>query len=126
MILLDTSALIDCLTGPRRSASALRRAIERGERVTLTSLVLYEWLRGPRLPAELAAQEALFPRETIPVFGTEEATRAVGIYRALNRRRGREIDIAIAACAITLDATLWTLNTRDFSDIPGLDVSKPM
>ena len=49
MIVLDTSVLVDALTGPRRSAPALRRAIESGERLLLSSLVLYEWLRGPRL-----------------------------------------------------------------------------
>jgi predicted nucleic acid-binding protein len=125
MILLDTSALIDCLTGPRRSAPELRRAIERGERVTLTTLVLYEWLRGPRLPEELAAQEALFPRELTPVFGVEEAERAAAIYRSLSKPRGRETDIAIAACAMTLDAALWTVNARDFQDIPGLVVYRP-
>ena len=48
MILLDTSVLIDALTGGRRSAPALRRTIESGERVALTTLVLYEWHRGPR------------------------------------------------------------------------------
>ncbi len=125
MILLDTSALIDALTGPRRSAPALRRAIERGERVVVASLVLYEWLRGPRLPAELAAQEALFPSESSPGFGAEEAARAAEIYRSVRAPRGREIDIAIASCAIILDATLWTLNVRDFQDIPGVQVSRP-
>ena len=56
MIHLDTSLLVDALTGPRRSAPALRRVIERGERVAVSALVLYEWLRGPRLPGELAFQ----------------------------------------------------------------------
>lgn len=32
MTLLDTSVLIDGLSGPRRSAKALRLAIEKGER----------------------------------------------------------------------------------------------
>jgi len=125
MIVLDTSVLVDALTGPRRSAPALRRAIERGERVVLTSLVLYEWLRGPRVPRELAAQEALFPGEMALGFGTEEAARAAQLYRTLRTPRGREIDIAIAACAISLAATLWTLNTKDFEDIPGLEVARP-
>lgn len=38
MIHLDTSVLVDALTGPRRSAPALRAAIVRGERVTLSTL----------------------------------------------------------------------------------------
>ncbi|HEX9689768.1 MAG TPA: PIN domain-containing protein, partial [Thermoanaerobaculia bacterium] len=48
MILLDTSALIDALAGPRRSARRLRAAIDRGERILISTLVLYEWLRGAR------------------------------------------------------------------------------
>lgn len=125
MILLDTSALVDALTGPRRSARKLRRAIERGERVVLATIVLYEWLRGPRLAEELAAQEALFPRETAIAFGVAEAARAADLYRSVPSARGREIDLAIAACALCWDARLWTLNTGDFDDIPGLAVSKP-
>ena len=125
MILLDTAVLIDSLTGPRRSARALRRAIADGERVVLCTIVLYEWLRGPRLPEELAAQEALFPRESAIPFGPAEAARAADIYRALRTPRGREVDIAIAACAICWDAQLWTLNTGDFNDITGLDLYHP-
>ena len=125
MILLDTSVLIDGLSGPRRSAPALRAAIEDGERILLPTLVLYEWLRGPRLPEELAAQEALFPVEQAVSFGAAEAAVAAGLYRTVPRPRGREIDIAIAACALTVDACLWTLNLDDFRDIDGLEFARP-
>lgn len=125
MILLDTAVLIDALTGPRRSAAALRGAIARGERVMLTALVLYEWLRGPRLPEELAAQEALFPSALAVGFGPEEATIAAKLYRQVPRARGREIDLAIAASALAWEATLWTLNLADFDDLPGLLVEYP-
>ncbi|MGC9970935.1 MAG: type II toxin-antitoxin system VapC family toxin [Bryobacteraceae bacterium] len=120
MIVLDTSVLIDSLTGPKRSAPALRRAIERGERLQLPALVLYEWLRGPRLPEEVAAQEALFPSESAVPFGSQEAALSAKLYRTLRRPRGREIDLAIAACAISRQAELWTLNGADFADIPAL------
>ena len=43
----------------------------------------------------------------------------------MKRRRGRELDIAIAACALTQDASLWTLNHDDFHDIPGLHLHLP-
>jgi predicted nucleic acid-binding protein len=122
VIVLDTSVLIDALSGPRRSAPALRHAIEAGERILLPSLVLYEWLRGPRLDEELAAQEALFPSALALAFGPAEAARAAQLYVSLPRRRGREIDLAIAACALTLGARLWTLNPRDFRDLPGLQL----
>ncbi len=120
MMLLDTSVLVDSLSGPKRSAPALRAAIERGERILLPTLVLYEWLRGPRLPAEVAAQEALFPAASTVAFGAREASLSAELYRSLKRPRGREIDLAIAACAIVREADLWTLNAADFRDIPQL------
>ncbi len=120
MIVLDTSVLIEALTGPKRSAPILRMVIDKGERLLLPSLVLYEWLRGPRLEAELEAQEALLPSGKAIPFGAPEAIVASRLYGAMSRPRGREIDIAIAALAISKDADLWTLNLRDFADIPGL------
>jgi predicted nucleic acid-binding protein len=125
VILLDTSVLIDALTGPQTSAAPLRRAIAGGERLLVPTLVLYEWLRGPRRPEELAAQEALFPRETAVPFAPQEAALAAGLCSRLRKARGREIDLAIAACAIARNARLWTLNIEDFEDIPDLEVSAP-
>jgi predicted nucleic acid-binding protein len=120
VIVVDTSALIDSLVGPRRSAPRMRSLIEDGERLALPTLVLYEWWRGPRLSEELAAQEALFPSETSLPFGVEQAEVASRLYRLVRRPRGRAVDLAIAAHAISRDAMLWTLNTDDFHDIPGL------
>jgi predicted nucleic acid-binding protein len=125
VIVLDTSVVIDGLTGARRSAKALRQAVERGERLAIPSLVLYEWLRGPRRVEELTDHEALLPGEASLPFGPEEAAVAAELYKAVKRPRGREIDLAIAACAITRDAVFWTLNHVDFRDIPGLRVSAP-
>lgn len=88
----------------------------------MPTLVLYEWLRGPRLPEELAAQEGLFPSAIAIAFGPAEAARAAQLYVSLPRARGREIDLAVAACALTHDARLWTLNHRDFQDLPGLQL----
>jgi predicted nucleic acid-binding protein len=123
VIHLDTSVLVDVLTGPRRSAPKLRQAVERGERIQLSAIVLYEWLRGPRTTDELSDQELLFPRDKAVAFGSGEAARAAGLYKRLARPRGREIDLAIAACAIAHGASLWTLNRSDFSDIPGLTLA---
>ncbi|MCX6626803.1 MAG: PIN domain-containing protein [Candidatus Solibacter sp.] len=120
MIVLDTSVLIDGLTGLKRSESAVRGALADGERILLPALVLYEWLRGPRLAQELAAQEALCPAKSAIPFGTEEAIVSADLYRAVRRARNREIDLAIAACALVREARLWTLNHADFQDVPGI------
>lgn len=123
MIVVDTSALVDSLTGPKRSAPRLRELIAEGHRLAVPTLVLYEWLRGPRLREELTAQETLFPRREALPFGDEEAARAAALYRDLPRPRGREIDLAIAAVALDRGAALWTLNPSDFEDVPGLDLA---
>ena len=117
---IDTSALVDALTGPRRSLMTLVAIVEAGNPVAISSLVLYEWLRGPRTRSELSAQEELLPGDRAVPMGPNEARLASTIYGKLKKPRGREIDLAIAACAISHDATLWTLNPEDFKDIPSL------
>ena len=120
MIHLDTSILVDALTGTQRSASLLYRTVERGERLALSALVLYEWIRGPRVAQELAIQEALFPAASVAAFGAREAEVAATLFRALPRARRRDFDLCVAACALTHGAALWTLNPSDFRDIPDL------
>jgi predicted nucleic acid-binding protein len=121
VILLDTSVLVDSLTGAQRSGRAVRRAIENGERLVVATLVLYEWLRGPRIPEELAAQTALFPEDAALAFGPLEASKAAELYRTVRGARGGDIDLAIAACAIIHEARLWTLNVEDFRDVSRAD-----
>ena len=122
---LDTSVMVDALTGPRRSYPALERTVADGHVIATSALALFEWLRGPRTPAEIEDQHALLPPGAARPFGAAEAARAAALYRALPRARGREMDIAIAACALEHDAHLWTLNTADFKGMPGLKLYAP-
>ena len=117
---LDTSVLVDALTGRHRSEPALAKLVESGDPVAIASLVLYEWLRGPRLDGEIADQEALLPAARAISFGPQEAMVAAELSRRVPRARSRERDLSIAACAITRGARLWTLNPKDFADIPEL------
>jgi predicted nucleic acid-binding protein len=120
VILIDTSALVDALTGSRRSEKRLRDLISEGHRIQTCSPVLFEWRRGPRLAEEVHDQEALFPSDNAMPFGTAEALTAADLYRKMAKPRGREVDLAIAAIAIANGALLWTLNRKDFEDIPGV------
>jgi predicted nucleic acid-binding protein len=117
---VDTSALVDALTGPRRSLDELERLVGDGHRLMLSMIVLYEWWRGPRTRPELAAQQELFPVEATVPFSIDEAALAARLYRSMPKARGREVDLAIAACALANAAALWTLNPADFRDVPGL------
>lgn len=120
MIHLDTSVLIEVFDGKKALAPRLRQLLNAGERISYSSMVLFEWRRGPRILEQIEAQEALFPSSDAIAFGPEEAILAADIYKKIKRPRGREIDIAVAACAIVYDALLWTVNDADFKDIPGL------
>jgi len=120
VIVIDTSVLIDGLSGAKLSAPAIRDAIAEGEEILLPALVLYEWLRGPRLSEELAAQESIFPSKSAVPFDKEQAKVSADLYRSVRRARTREVDLAIAACALVHEARLWTLNHADFQDVPGI------
>src|SRR4051812_45064322 len=106
MIHLDTSVLIDALSGRKLLASRLGQLLDNGERMFLSTIVLFEWRRGPRIPAQIDAQEALFPSSECIPLGSAEALLSADLYRIVKRPRGREIDIAIAACAIVHEAQL--------------------
>ena len=125
MTLLDTSVLVEAFGWAGRVHAQLRSAINNGVRLALCTPVVYEWLRGPRRPEELVAQEALLPATDAWPFGTDEALLAAELYRRLSRPRHRETDLAIAACAVVRNAGLWTLNPGDFDDVPGLALYHP-
>jgi predicted nucleic acid-binding protein len=115
---LDTSVLIEALA--TADPDLLRPPAIRGDKLAISTLVLYEWLRRPRSTEQLEMLEALFPADSVVTFGGLEARVAGTLYQRVRRPRQREVDIAIAACAIEYEAQLWTLNPADFRDIPGL------
>lgn len=120
---LDTSFLVASIVPPQTSHQDLLKLYERGYRARLSTVVLYEWERGPRTEDQIATCRELFPFAEIVDFTIQAAERAAAIYRELRRPRGREIDIMIAACAIEDGAAIKTLNPDDFSDIPGLELA---
>jgi predicted nucleic acid-binding protein len=114
--------MVDAFTGARPLLRELRVAGVNGHRVASSTPVMFEWLRGPRVDVELQLQRELCPADRIVAFGGAEAAVAASIYKNLKRARGREMDIAIAACAIEQGASLWTVNPADFKDIPALQL----
>ncbi len=112
--------LIDAFVAPGRRLFDVERAIADGEPLACCTVVLYEWLRGPRTAAELLVQSRLLPTTSAIPFGEDEAQLASSLYRRVPRPREHEIDLMIAACAIAHEASLWTLNPDDFKNVPNL------
>lgn len=125
LVHIDTSILVDAFTGPRRSLGRLEATTIRGDVLTFCSIVLYEWLRGPRTESEIEVVRDFFQTERIAGFGERDAKTAAALFRQLKRGRQRQADLAIAACAVEQGAALWTLNGRDFEDVPGLTLYQP-
>ena len=120
IIHLDTSALIEIATTTRPLLPAARAAVAGGNILAVSTITVYEWLRGPRTEFDLELQRQLCPEDRVVTFGPTEAALAATLYRRLKLTRGREADIAIAACAIEHEAAIWTTNPRHFQDIPGI------
>jgi predicted nucleic acid-binding protein len=125
LIHVDTSVLVDAFTGPRRSLGRFEKVTRAGEVVTFCTVVLYEWLRGPRTDDEVETVNAFFQTERVAAFREREAKTAATLYRQVKRARQRQADLAIAACAIEQGASLWTLDAEDFDDIAGLTLFRP-
>lgn len=119
---LDTSALVDAVAGERRAYDRLAELIHGGHRLAVSTIAIYEWLRGPRTERELRSQADLLPSGAMVLFGPNEAAVAARLYQSVRRPRGRDLDLAIAACALVHGAALWTANRKDFDDIPGLEL----
>jgi predicted nucleic acid-binding protein len=125
IIHLDTTVLIDALTAPWRSFDLLERSIDDRHTIAISAPTYFEWLRGSRTAEERASMREWFLEEQVAAFDAYAAITAAAIYRQLSRKRHRDIDIAIAACAIEHNAAFWTLNPEDFADIPGLRLYQP-
>ena len=70
--------------------------------------------------AEIRRAAARLGKPQSHVVRDAVADYAARLYRSVRRPRGRAIDLAVAACALTAGAALWTLNPGDFADVPAL------
>lgn len=124
-ILLDSCIFIDFTrTGGGIFTSLIEEAIEKNYQLVTSAVVVGEVWVGKSLvnPLNLALVETIFSDEIkIYPLTTEIAKRA----GELVRNHQCTIDDAfIAATALEVKAELCTLNTKHFSDIPGLTLWK--
>ncbi|HSK02444.1 MAG TPA: type II toxin-antitoxin system VapC family toxin [Kofleriaceae bacterium] len=117
---IDTDFLVYSLSvrGPERRR--MTRLLESGSPLEASSLVWYEFARGPRMPEQLAIARDLFGPDGILPFSEELAEAAADQFRRLGSPRKRAADIAIGVVARSRGAILLTRNKRDFAGIDGL------
>ncbi|MDQ3701610.1 MAG: type II toxin-antitoxin system VapC family toxin [Chloroflexota bacterium] len=126
--LIDTDYVIDYLTGQTAAVAQLRTLRTDGVAISVVTFTeIYEGIYGGRDPgtaeqgfrAFLAGTRVLGYTRTI-------AKQTARIRNDLRSRRRpidhRALDLVIAATALTYGLTLITRNTRDYSDISGLQV----
>jgi len=109
---LDTSFLIRALVPRSAESAALRRWLEDGRRVALSTLAWGEFLCGP-LPPQAEAIARRVARHHVPL-GSEEAAQAATLFNATGRRRGSFQDCVVAATAVNAGAELATCDRTDF------------
>jgi tRNA(fMet)-specific endonuclease VapC len=130
MILLDTNAAIAVMKDrPRAVRRSYQDALFQGERVLLSSIVLFELRYGVARSGygrENAERLRRFVNGQLALLAVDDQDAVIAAeLRAALEARGTPIgpyDLLIAAQALRHDATLVTANTREFSCVPGLKV----
>lgn len=126
--LLDTNAVIAVLKNePANVRQRLRRVSGRGNRVGVSSIVLFELWYGISRSArrnENAERLRVFLSGAIDVFPFDDSdAAAAGELRAQLDAVGKPIgpyDLLIAAQAFRMRATLVTANVSEFARVRGL------
>jgi tRNA(fMet)-specific endonuclease VapC len=127
--ILDTTALSALMRG--EGATSQRLLHQDPNEVTVPQPVLAELRYGlARLPksrrrAKLEERLEILLRSLERAPWTDDVSRTFGELKAELEKRGKRVDdfdVAIAAHALALGATLVTQNIRHFERIPGLAI----
>lgn len=130
MILLDTNVVIAVLNDrPPTARGRLRAALEAGEELGLSSVVVFELRHGARRSARPAQNHARIddllagPLQVLQL--TVDGATEAGAIRTELKIRGVPIgpfDVLIAGQARARGALLITANLREFERVDGLKV----
>ena len=120
MIHLDTDFLVKAVStaGPERTG--LLAIVGQDVSIGMSAIAWYEFTRGPRTPEQLALARLVIEDDDVVALDVGLAEAAAGLFRQLGSPRRRANDLAIAATAMAVGATLWTPNDGDYRGIEGL------
>lgn len=125
MYLLDTNICIAVMNGDRQAISVFNRMFPQCFTSTIVIAELYKGVRLSRLVEQnLQSLNQLTELLDVSAFDSKAAAE-FGLIQQELREQGRvtgEMDVLIAAVARSQGATLVTNNTRDFLNIPNLNL----
>ena len=119
--LIDTSIFIDYFRKQNKQKSLLFQIAEAGYTLTTSSICYFEYSAGSK---NQEFDRMLFENITVFPFDAEQAEIAASIFKHLKKQNAviEFRDILIAACALTYDIPLATLNVKHFDRIKGLEL----
>ena len=118
MIHLDTSFLIQALRPHSQADATLRGWMKSGEQLAMSTVAWAEFSCGPVDDSALGLAQRVV-KMLVPLDG-EHARLAAELFNQSGRRRGSLVDCMIAAAAVVEDASLATLDRRDFVRLEAL------
>jgi len=124
IIILDTSVLLDFLVGSNKSVASRVERLLLEAKAALSVITVFELLRGVESDKHLEQRKELINLCTILDITLPISQRAAGIYTNL-KKKGSLIpmeDILIAATALHWRYSVMTLNLKDFSRVPGVNL----
>lgn len=123
VILVDTSVLIDYFRKSDKSKTRLRSLALAGHPLCISVITEYEVFVGANAD-QLPFWSALLERITVLPLGSKEVHRAAQLQAEMKRlRKQLELpDLFIAATALEAGLPIATLNTKHFTQIPGLSL----
>lgn len=113
-VLLDSDVIIEWLRGHPPYVQQILELIERQAQLFWTPVSIAEILAGSRKGEDAALANLFLLLETLPI--TTDIGRKAGHYlMAYAKSHGVELgDALIAACALSEDLPLWTLNKKHY------------
>lgn len=128
-VLVDSDLIIDGLKNIPAVLTLLQGTASDGMAVsTITLAEVYEGAFNTEYPARHIADARRFLERYVTLDATDPVSEIFAGIRADLRRQGNlipDMDLLIAATALTFDLALLTRNDRHFSRVPGLRLHQP-
>ena len=121
-VVVDTSILIDYIRGGDKWITFIQE-LEEGSKLYIPTIVIFELFSGKSTRTPAHTKEVIDFLEQFHRIDLDEtiAKMAGEFYRDINQNI-QAADYIIAASALSIGASVLTLNQKHFQQIPGLEI----